>query len=166
MYVRKTRRKISAIHRPQNTIKRNHIKWTNADELKKCLSLMIENNRNLITTLENSTDFLMKEKSRRLSAEEAYRKIQPRLKNLKNKMAVQTSIHSSMYFENQVYANLRNVFDKLGISTKEKECKTDERSIETEAVDGKTNSIAYYYKSQPYKSEIAHLSHRRPNCPK
>lgn len=127
---------------------------------------MIENNRNLMTTLENNVDFLTKERNLRLSLEKEYHKIQPRLKNLQNKMAIQTSIHSNILYEKQVYANVQNVFGKLGVFTKEKESKMDVKGPEIETGDKRINFIARYHKSQPYKSEIAHLSHRRPNCPK
>ena len=48
---------------------------------------MIERNKNLITILGDKTNFLIKEKDRRLSFEEAYHNLQPQLKNLKNKIA-------------------------------------------------------------------------------
>ncbi|XP_018348887.1 PREDICTED: protein Cep78 homolog [Trachymyrmex septentrionalis] len=98
-------------------INKSHIKWYKADELKNRLSLMIEHNQNLIRDLETSTNFLLEERDRRLSAEEVYHKIQPQLRNLKNKIAMQNSIQSNMRYENQVYANLQNVFNDLKIST-------------------------------------------------
>ncbi|RLU15939.1 hypothetical protein DMN91_011697 [Ooceraea biroi] len=109
----KTENKDNRKCKSRSTLRKNHIKWTNVDKLKKCLMLMIEGNQSLIAALENSTDFLMKERDRRLSAEEAYHKLQPRLRSLRNKIIMQNSIHSSMHYENQVYTNLQNVFNEL-----------------------------------------------------
>lgn len=102
---------------------------------------MIEHNQNLIRDLENSTNFLLKERDRRLSAEEAYHKMQPRLRNLRNKIAMQNSIHSNMRYENQVYANLQNVFNELKISTNGKILRMDDKSISEEASENKIKSI-------------------------
>lgn len=93
---------------------------------------MIEHNQILIRNLENSTNFLLKERDRRLSAEEAYHKMQPRLRNLKNKITMQNSIHSNMRYENQVYANLQNIFDDLKISSNGKVLRMDNKSLNEE----------------------------------
>lgn len=130
IHAQKVKRKNDRKCKLQNIIKNNHIKWTNADKLKKRLSLMIERNQNLITILENKTDFLMKEKDGRLRFEEAYHKIQPQLRNLQNKIAMQNSIHSNMCYEKQVYANLQNAFNELKISMEGKVLKMDERNPE------------------------------------
>lgn len=116
-HVWKMERKGGRKRRPYSAIK-THI---NADKLKNRLSLMIKHNQNLIKILENSSNFLLEERNRRLSAEEAYHKMQPRLRNLRNKIIMQNSIHSNMRYENQVYANLQNVFNDLKISTNEKD---------------------------------------------
>lgn len=121
MHTQKTRRKNDENSKLQNITKKSHVKWINADQLKRCLSFMIEHNQNLITILENKTDYLMKEKNYRLRYEEAYHKIQPQFRNLKNKITIQNSIHSNMCYENQVYANLQNAFNELKISIKGKE---------------------------------------------
>ncbi|XP_050457420.1 protein Cep78 homolog [Cataglyphis hispanica] len=128
IYTQKARRKNYTKCKLQNIIKRNHVKWSNADKLKKRLSFMIESNRNLIRILENKSDLLIKEKNRRLSFEEAYHKIQPQLRNLKNKIAMQTSIYSNMCYEKQVYANLQNAFNELKISMQGKVIKMEKTS--------------------------------------
>jgi len=128
----------------QNIIEKNHVKWTNADKLKKRLSFMIERNQHLITILENKTDFLMKEKDCRLRFEEASHKIQPQLRNLKNKIAMQNSIHSNMCYEKQVYANLQNAFNELKISMQGKVLKMDERYPEEKASENKNQNIGRY----------------------
>lgn len=133
IHAQKTRRKNEGRGKLQNIIKKSHVKSTNADKLKKRLSFMMERNQNLITILENKTDFLMKEKDCRLSSEKAYHKIQPQLRNLKNKIAMQNAIHSNICYENQVYANLQNAFNELKISMKGKVLKMDERNSEEEA---------------------------------
>lgn len=140
-HVRKMRRKDGRKSRSHNAIKRSYINWTNSDELKNRLSLMIEHNQNLIRDLENSTNFLLKERDRRLSAEEAYYKMQPRLRSLRNKIAMQNSIHSNILYENQVYANLQNVFNELKISTNGKILRMDDKSISEEASENKIKSI-------------------------
>lgn len=135
----KTRRKE---HRKlRNAVREGHIKWTSVDELKKRLMLMIEDNQSLITTLENSSDFLMKERDRRVSAEEAYYKLQPRLRSLQNKIVMQNSIHSSMRYENQVYTNLQNVFDELRTTLKEKRSGLRRKSLKK--ADEKNNAIVH-----------------------
>ncbi|XP_077269554.1 uncharacterized protein LOC143901277 [Temnothorax americanus] len=164
-HTRKMRRKGDRKYKSHNVVK-THINWTNADELKNRLSLMIEHNRNLIRNLENSTNFLLKERDRRLSAEEAYHKLQPRLRNLKNKIAMQNSIHSNMCYENQVYANLQNMFKDLKISANEKVLRMDDKSLNDEVRENKIKSIVCYHANQPFKNEIAEFSRRRPNCPK
>lgn len=128
IHAQKVKRKNERKCKLQNIIEKNHVKWTNADKLKKRLSLMIERNQNLITILENKTDFLIKEKDDRLRFEEACHKIQPQLRNLKNKIAMQNSIHSNMCYEKQVYANLQNAFNELKISMQGKVLKMDERN--------------------------------------
>ncbi|KYM84599.1 Protein Cep78 like protein [Atta colombica] len=121
-------------------VNKSHIKWYKADELKNRLSLMIEHNQNLIRDLEMNTNFLLEERDRRLSAEKVYHKIQPRLRNLKNKIAMQNSIQSNMRYENQVYANLQNVFNDLKISTNEKILRVDDKSLSEEANENKIKS--------------------------
>jgi len=120
-------------------VNKSHIKWYKA-ELKNRLSLMIEHNQNLIRDLETNTNFLLEERDRRLSAEKVYHKIQPRLRNLKNKIAMQNSIQSNMRYENQVYANLQNVFNDLKISTNEKILRVDDKSLSEEANENKIKS--------------------------
>lgn len=138
------RRKNDRACKLQNIIEKNHVKWTNADKLKKRLSFMIERNQNLITILENKTDFLMKEKDCRLRFEETYHKIQPKLRNLKNKIAMQNSIHSNMCYEKQVYTNLQNAFNKLKISMQEKILKKAERNPEEKASKNQNQNISRY----------------------
>lgn len=99
---------------------------------------MISRNQNLIKTLENNTNFLLEERDRRLSVEEAYHKIQPRLRNLTNKIVIQNSIHSNMRYENQVYSNLRNVFNDFKISTNGKILRMDDKSLSEEAKENRT----------------------------
>ncbi|XP_012230152.1 protein Cep78 homolog [Linepithema humile] len=140
MHMKKTKEKSNG-NCQSHIIKKNYIKWTNADELKKCLSFMIEHNQELITELENTTDFLTREKNCRLHAEEAYQKIQPQLENLRNKIAVQNSIHSNMCCKNQVYINLQNVFKKFKIFTNEK--MMEERSLKKKVNRNRINSIVY-----------------------
>lgn len=130
------RRKKDKKCRSYNAVK-THINWTNVDELKNRLSLMIEHNQNLIRMLENSTNFLLKERNRRLSAEETYHKMQPRLKNLRNKITVQNSIQSNMRYENQVYSNLQNMFNDLKISTNGKILRMYSKSLSEEAKENK-----------------------------
>lgn len=144
IHAQETRRKNDGKCKLQNIIKRSHVKWTNADKLKKRLSFMIERNQNLITILENKTDFLMKEKDCRLNFEEAYHKIQSQLRNLKNKIVMQNSIHSNMCYEKQVYANLQNAFNELKISMQGKILKMDERNPEEKAGENKNKNIIYY----------------------
>ncbi|KYN06888.1 PREDICTED: protein Cep78 homolog isoform X2 [Cyphomyrmex costatus] len=136
-HVFKLKRKSDNKYRLHTAVKKSHIKWSKADELKNRLSLMIEHNQNLIRDLETSTSFLLEERDRRLNAEEAYHKIQPRLKNLKNKIAMQNSIQSNMRYENQVYANLQNVFNDLKISTNGKILRVDDKSLSKEANENK-----------------------------
>ncbi|XP_072746978.1 uncharacterized protein [Anoplolepis gracilipes] len=143
MHAQKTRRKNDRKYKLQNIINRSHVSWTNVEKLKKRLSFMIERNQNLITVLENKTDFLMKEKNYRLSFEEAYHKIQPQLRNLKNKIAMQNSIHSNIRYENQVYANLQNAFNELKISMQGKVLKMDEGKPEGKADENKKQNIVY-----------------------
>lgn len=119
---------------------------------------MINYNQNLIKTLENNTNFLLEERDRRLSAEETYHKMQPRLRNLRNKIIIQNSIHSNMYYENQVYTNLQNVFNNFKIFTNGKELTMDDKS--EEARENKTKSTVCYYINQPFKNEIAEFFHR------
>ncbi|EGI63167.1 PREDICTED: protein Cep78 homolog isoform X1 [Acromyrmex echinatior] len=146
-------------------VNKNHIKCYKADELKNRLSLMIEHNQNLIRDLETSTNFLLEERDRRLSAEEVYHKIQPRLRDLKNKIAMQNSIQSNMRYENQVYANLQNVFNDLKISTNGKILRVDE-SLSEKANENKIKSNVCYNKNQPFKDDkIVQFFHRRHNCP-
>ncbi|XP_011645138.1 protein Cep78 homolog [Pogonomyrmex barbatus] len=123
--IQKIRKTDSRKRRLYNEVKKN---WIKVDELRNQLSIMIEHNQNLITYLENSTNFLMKEKNRHLSTEEAYHKIQPRLRNLKNKIALQNPIHLNMCYENQVYTKLQNIFDELKISTNGKILKINDKS--------------------------------------
>lgn len=146
--------------RSHNAVKKSRITWTNADELKNRLSHMIERNQNLIRDLENSTNFLLKETDRRLSTEEAYHKMQPRLRNLKNKIAMQNFIHSNMRYENQVYANLQNVFDEWKISTNGKILRID-KSLCEEVDKNKIKSNVCYDKNQPFNNEITNFFHRR-----
>lgn len=120
MHAQKTRSKNDGNGKLQDVIKKSHVKWMNADQLKKHLSFMIEHNQNLITLIENKTDYLIKEKNYRLRYEEAYHKIQPQFRNLKNKIATQNSVYSNMCYANQVYANLQNAFNELKISIKGK----------------------------------------------
>jgi len=101
---------------------------------------MIEHNQSLIRDLENNTNFLLKERDRRLSAEEAYHKMQPLLSNLRNKIAMQNSIHSNMRYENQVYANLQNVFNDLKISTNGKILRINSKCFSEEASENKIKS--------------------------
>lgn len=162
-HVRKMKRKDNRMH---SAIKRNHNNWNNVDKLKSRLSVMIEHSRNLIRDLEYSINFLLKERDRRLSAEEAYHKVQPRLSNLKNKIAMQNSIHSNMRYENQVYANLQNVFNDLKISTNEKILRTDDTNLSEEASKNKIKSDVCYNKNQPFANEIDKFLYRRSNCPK
>lgn len=128
---------------PHNAVARNRTKWTNAFELKRCLSFVIESNRNLMSTLENSTEFFALERNRRLRAEEAYRKLQPRFKNLLNKIATQHSIHSKLIYENKVYANVQNVLNELKISMRDKMLKPDERSLSAKASEHEERSIVH-----------------------
>lgn len=121
-----------------NAVVRNRIKWIDAFELKRCLSFIIENNQNLISTLESNMEFFVKEKNRRLSAEQAYHKLQPRIRNLLNKIAMQYSIHSNMLYENTIYANLQNVLNELKISMKGKLPKVYERSSKASANEEKS----------------------------
>lgn len=125
------RRKGGKKCRSHNAVK-TQIKWTNVDELKNRLSLMIEHNQLLIRNLENSTNFLLKEIDCRLSAEETYHKMQPRLRNLKDKITMQNSIHSNMRYETQVYANLQNIFNDLKISSNGKILRMDNKSLNEE----------------------------------
>ncbi|KYQ52700.1 Protein Cep78 like protein, partial [Trachymyrmex zeteki] len=142
-------------------VNKSRIKWYKADELKNRLSLMIEHNQNLIRDLETNTNFLLEERDRRLNAEEAYHKIQPRLRNLKNKIAMQNSIQSNMRYENQVYANLQNVFNDLKISTNGKILRVDDKSLSEEANENKIKSNVSYNKNQPFKNDIAQFFHKR-----
>lgn len=125
--VRKMRRKGGRKCRSHGVIKA-HINWSNVDELKNQLSLLISHNQNLIKTLENNTNFLLEERDRRLSVEEAYHKMQPRLRNLRNKIIIQNSIHSNTRYENQIYTNLQNVFNNFKIFTNGKVLRMDEKS--------------------------------------
>lgn len=142
--IQKVKRKNVRKCKLQDIMKNNRVKWTNADKLKKRLSLMIERNQNLITILENKTDVLAKEKDGRLRFEEAYHKIQPQLRNLQNKIAMQNSIHSNMCYEKQVYANLQNAFNELKISMQGKVLKMDERNPEERADEDKNQNISHY----------------------
>ncbi|XP_011880233.1 PREDICTED: protein Cep78 homolog [Vollenhovia emeryi] len=138
--VRKMRRKGGRKCKSHNATK-PRVNWTNADELRNRLSLMIEHNQTLMRNLENSTNFLLKERDHRLSAEEAYHKMQPRLRNLRNKIAMQNSIHSNMYYENQVYAKLQNIFRDLKISTNGKMLRMDDKNLSEEPAENKIKSI-------------------------
>ncbi|XP_029660438.1 protein Cep78 homolog [Formica exsecta] len=144
IHAQKARRKNYRKCKLQNIIKRSHVRWVNADKLKKRLSFMIERNQNLIRILENKTDLLIKEKDRRLSFEEAYHKIQPQLRNLKNKIAMQNSIYSNMCYEKQVYANLQNAFNELKISMQGKVIKMDEKHPEERAGENQNQNIVHY----------------------
>jgi len=124
---------------------------------------MIEHNQILIRDLENNTDFLLKERDRRLSVEEAYHKIQPRLSNLRNKIAMQNSIHLNMRYENQVYTNLQNVFNDLKISTNEKILRINSKCFNEEASENKIKSNNCINKNQLFKNDIVKLFHKRPN---
>lgn len=155
--LRKTRRNGGRKCRLNSAAKRSHINWTNADELKNHLSLMIEHNRNLIRDLETSTNFLMKEKDRRLSAEKAYHKMQPRLRILKNKITMQNSIQSNMRYENQIYVNLHNVFNDLKISTNGKILKIDGKNLNEITSENKIKFNACFDKNQPFKNETAEI---------
>ncbi|XP_070159497.1 leucine-rich repeat-containing protein 74B isoform X2 [Polyergus mexicanus] len=133
IHAQKARRKNYKKCKLQNIIKKSHVRWANADKLKKHMSFMIERNQNLIRILENKTDLLIKERDRRLSYEEAYHKIQPQLRNLKNKIDMQNYIYSNMCYEKQVYANLQNAFNELKISMQGKVIKMDEKNSEEKA---------------------------------
>ncbi|XP_036147256.1 protein Cep78 homolog [Monomorium pharaonis] len=152
---RKMRRKGKKC-RSYSSMKTSQITWINADELKSRLSYMIERNQNLIRDLENSTNFLLKETDRRLSAEEAYHKIQPRLRTLKNKIAMQNSIHSNMRYENKVYANLKNIFNEWKISTNGKILSID-KSLCKRVDQNKIKSNVCYDKNQPLKNKITNF---------
>jgi hypothetical protein len=137
-------------------------KWTNANDLKKSLMLMIEGNQNLVMALENSNDYLIKERNSRLNAEEAYNDLQPHLQNLRNKINMQNSIQSGMRYENQVYMKLRNVFNELETSIEEKKPETPEKSLEKADENNKKIIVHYHKNQQPYRgwtAETAHDSH-------
>ncbi|XP_039304854.1 protein Cep78 homolog [Solenopsis invicta] len=157
---RKTRRK-SRKCRSHSAVNKSYITWTNADELKSQLSHMIERNRNLIRDLENSSNFLLKERDRRLSVEEAYHKMQPRLRNLRNKIAMQNYIHSNMRYENKVYANLQNVFDEWDIFTNGKMLRMNKKNFCEEADKNKIKSNSCYNKNQLFKNEIVNFFQRK-----
>jgi len=123
---------------------------------------MIEHNQNLIRDLENNTNFLLKERNRRLNAEETYHKMQPRLSNLRNKIAMQNSIHSNMRYENQVYVNLQNVFNDLKISTNGKILRINNKCLSEKASENKIKSNVCINKNQPFKNNIKFF-HKRPN---
>jgi len=119
---------------------------------------MIEGNQNLVTALENSNDFLIKERDSRLNAEEAYHNLQPHLQNLRNKIDMQNSIQSNMRYENQVYMKLRNVFNKMETSIEKNKSETPRKSLEKTENDKKI--IVHYHKNQqPYRGWIAEAAY-------
>ncbi|XP_025158234.1 centrosomal protein of 78 kDa [Harpegnathos saltator] len=162
-YMRRTTSENSKVHKAHDTVRGKHIQWTNVQQMQKRLSLMIKRNQNLIAALENNADFLTEERNRRLSAEEAYHKLQPRLKSLRKKIAVQNSTCSAARYENQAYTNLLNIFDKLAIFTNEEKFRIDGRGVEAESGGNKIKSAVYRCKSQPCKNELAYLWRKRPN---
>lgn len=131
-YMRKIRNKNNKICKSHDTARR-HMEWPNVQQLQKHLSLMIKRNQNLIEVLENSADFLMGERNHRLRAEKEYHKLQLRLKSLKNKIALQSSICPYTRYGNQTYENLLNIFENLVISTSEQKFRTNGENIEAEA---------------------------------
>lgn len=158
-YIRKITGKNSRMRKLHDTVRRRHNEWPNVQKSQDYLSLMIKRNQNLIAVLENSTDFLMEERNRRLSTEEAYHKLQPRLRSLKNKIAAQDLICSNPCYEDPDYANLLNVFEKLTISVNEEKCRTKSGNLGTETGKKRIDSASNCDKSP----QLVYLWHKKPD---